>query len=92
MLASTAGFAKGTANWDEDSPQLPDNLTKVLREIRADKERRITLTSESARQWQRETMDGIEVPSPEYVGKYRGEVGVANIHVWIGSAAKPRRL
>jgi hypothetical protein len=68
MLASTAGFAKGMANWDEDNPQLPDSLTKVLREIRADKERRVTLTSESARQWQRETMDGLEVPSPEWWG------------------------
>ena len=50
MFASTAGFAKGMANLDEDSPQLPENLTKVLREIRADTERRVTLTIESARQ------------------------------------------
>jgi hypothetical protein len=73
-------------SWDEDSPRLRENLTNVLRKIRDGAERRAKLTLESARQWQRETMDGLEVPSTEYVGKYRGEAGVTGIRVWIGTA------
>lgn len=82
------------ADWDEDSPRLRENLNNVLSKIRDDAERRVKLTLESARQWQRGTMDGLEVPSPGYVGKYRGEVGVKRIRVWIGTAegVDPRQV
>jgi hypothetical protein len=82
------------ADWDEDSPRLRENLNNVLSKIRDDAERRVKLTLESARQWQRGTMDGLEVPSPGHVGKYRGEVGVKRIRVWIGTAegVDPRQV
>jgi len=74
------------AGWDEDSPQLFENLTKILREIRDGAKRRDALTLESARGWHRDAMAGLEVPFPECVGKYRGEAGLTEIHVGIGTA------
>ena len=39
---------------------------------------------EAARKWQRETMAGLDVPNPAFVGRFRGEPGVKIIRVWIG--------
>jgi hypothetical protein len=74
------------ADWDDDSPQLRTNLTAVLRAIRASAAQRETPTLESARQWQRDTMKGLEVPRPEYVGRFRGEAGIETVRVWIAAA------
>ena len=73
-------------DWDEDSPQLRENLSKVLRDIRRGAKRRDVLTLDSARQWQRDTMYGLKVPKPEYVGHYRGEIGIRNVQVWVGTS------
>jgi len=72
------------AGWDEDSPRLRANLASVLREIRDAALRRDLPSIDSAREWQRSTMEGLDVPNPHNVGRYRGEKGVENVRVWIG--------
>jgi hypothetical protein len=73
-------------NWDEDSPKLRRNLATVLRRIRDGAVRREIPTVESARQWQRETMEGLAVPFQAFVGRFRGEEGVKDTRVWVGAA------
>ena len=72
------------ADWDEDSPRLRENLTQVLRDIRDSALRRAAPTLEAPRKWQSDTMAGLEVPKPEFVGRFRGEPGVKATRVWIG--------
>lgn len=62
-------------DWDEDSPQLRHNLIQVLSRIRDASRRRETPTVEDAREWQSDTMNGLELPHLQYVGKFRGEPG-----------------
>jgi len=38
-----------------------------------------------ARSWQRETMSGLTVPKPHYIGAFRGEPGLEIVQVRIGS-------
>jgi len=71
-------------DWDEDSVTLRSNLTRVLRDVRDSALRRDLLTVESARNWQANTMAGLEVPDATYVGRFRGEPGLENARVWIG--------
>jgi Fic family protein len=71
------------ADWDADSPELQNNLTRVLQRIRQDARRRDSPTVEDARHWQAETMQGLQVPDPKFVGAFRGEVGLENIQVRI---------
>jgi Fic family protein len=71
------------ADWDADSPELHNNLTRVLRRIRQGARRRDSPTVEDARHWQAETMQGLQVPDPKFVGAFRGEVGLENIQVRI---------
>jgi hypothetical protein len=72
------------ATWDEDSPRLRSNLEGVLREIRDSALRRELPSIESARRWQRNTMEGLEVPSAAFLGRFRGETGLENSRVGIG--------
>jgi hypothetical protein len=74
------------AHWDEDSSELRRNLSKVLREIRDRAVRREMPTLESARQWQQGTMTGLDITTPETLGRFRGEDGITNVRVWIGAA------
>lgn len=74
------------ADWDEDSAQLRQNLTRVLHDIRNSAQRRDTPTLEAARKWQADTMVGLEVSEPKFVGRFRGEAGVEDIHVRVGVA------
>jgi Fic family protein len=71
------------ADWDADSPQLDDNLKRLLRRIRQDAQRRELPTIEDARHWQAETMQNLRVPDPKFVGAFRGEAGLENIQVRI---------
>lgn len=71
------------ADWDEDSAQLRSNLTQVLRDVRDSAVRRDLPTVEAARNWQANTMAGLEVPDATYVGRFRGEPGLENTRVWI---------
>ncbi len=71
------------ADWDADSPELHNNLTRVLRRIRQGARRRDSPTIEDARRWQAETMQDLQVPDPKFVGAFRGEAGLENIQVRI---------
>jgi hypothetical protein len=72
-------------NWDEDSPQLRKNLAHVLKEILQAAERRETPTVETAKHWQTLVMQGLDVPDPRFVGAFRGESGLENVQVRVGS-------
>jgi Fic family protein len=71
------------ADWNADSPQLDDNLKRLLRRIRQGAQRRDLPTVEDARRWQAETMQNLRVPDPKFVGAFRGEAGLENIQVRI---------
>jgi hypothetical protein len=43
-------------------------------------------TIELAREWQKTIMDGLAVPKPSYVGRFRGEAGLETCQVKIGNA------
>jgi hypothetical protein len=68
-------------NWDEDSPQLRENLARVLEEIVQAAEQRETPTLEAARRWQIIVMQGLDVPDSRFVGAFRGEPGVENVQL-----------
>jgi Fic family protein len=68
-------------DWDADTPQLNDNLTRLLRRIRQDARRRESPTVEDARHWHAETMQNLQVPDQKFVGAFRGEAGLENIQV-----------
>lgn len=72
------------ANWDEDSPLLRTNLKLVLNKIRASALHRDLPQVAIMCSWQAETMKGLEVPDPKFVGHLRGEPGLENVGVRIG--------
>lgn len=55
-------------NWDEDSPQLRENLAKILAEIVRDAELREPPSRETAREWQALFMKGLDVPDARFTG------------------------
>lgn len=73
------------AEWDADSPRLRRNLTEVLRDARDRAVRRDVPTVEDARRWQRDTMAGLDVPDPKYIGRFRGEPGLETTRIWINA-------
>lgn len=73
-------------DWDTDSPRLRRNLTKVFASLRLDASERVTPSVASAKVWQKQTMAGLTVPNAVYVGRFRGEPGLENCQVRIGSA------
>ncbi len=74
------------ADWDEDSPRLRQNLAQVLRDVRDSALRRDAPTVNATRQWQIDTLARLQVPKAAYVGRFRGEPGIRNVHVAIGGA------
>jgi len=73
------------ADWDENSEKLSGNLEHILRALRKESHRRQLPTVEDARQWQHDIMDGLVPEEPHYVGRFRGEAGLEDIAVIIGS-------
>ena len=71
------------ADWDEDSPELRQNLANILDEIARQSSERPTPTKELARHWQRAFMQGLKA-EPRYVGTFRGEPGLERTGVKIG--------
>ena len=63
-------------DWDENSPELRENLKQVLRDIRDSAQQRKTLGVETIREWHRGIMKGLNVPNKKWIGKFRGEVGL----------------
>ena len=72
-------------NGDEDSPKLGHNLRGLLHQIRDDARRRVKPSLAAARSWHLEFLTGLTVPNINAVGKFRGEPGLENIEVEIGS-------
>jgi Fic/DOC family len=71
-------------DWDEDSPTLRQNLTRVLQQIADESDERNTPTLELARHWQRAFMQGLKPTDLRYVGAFRGEPGLEKTRVKIG--------
>jgi len=71
------------ADWESDSPKLQTNLESLLQSIRDKSPQRLKLTFENARQWQIKFMDGLVVPDPKFVGRFRGEPDLENINVYV---------
>jgi hypothetical protein len=71
-------------NWDEDSPELRRNLSKVLDEIFRSAQRREFPTLASAKRWQSLLMKNLTVPDARFVGAFRGEPGLERIQVRVG--------
>jgi len=70
-------------DWDADSPELRQNLTRLLEEIADRADLREKPTIELAREWQRRFMQGLTA-EPRYVGAFRGEPGLERTGVKIG--------
>jgi hypothetical protein len=71
-------------DWDEDSPRLRENLAHIRDEIIQSAKNRATPSLETAREWQRQFMEGLEADEAKYVGSFRGEPGLENVTVKIG--------
>jgi len=72
-------------DWDGDSPQLRKNLAQVLDAIIRSAERREVPKVETARRWQSLLMEGLKVPDARFTGAFRGESGLENVQVRVGS-------
>lgn len=72
-------------DWDANSPQLRRNLAKVLLQIRDEARNRSAPRLETVRRWHKTSMRGLAVPGPALVGKFRGERGLEDVEVRIGS-------
>lgn len=73
------------ADWDDDSPRLRRNLDKARIDLQERARRREQPAVELARRWHRDTLAGLDVSKPEYVGCFRSEPGV-RVPVYIGAA------
>ena len=71
-------------NWDEDSPELRRNLSKVLDEIVRSAQQREYPTVASTKGWQSLLMKNLTVPDARFVGAFRGEPGLEKIQVRVG--------
>lgn len=69
----------------DDSEQLRANLHRVLSDARHDARQRLTPTVEQARGWQSNIMQGLTSPGSQYVGRFRGELGLRGCEVAIGN-------
>lgn len=72
-------------NWDEDSPELRENLRAVLQDIRDTARQRQPLTLKVIRGWHTDTMRGLASPDKKRIGQFRGEPGLEKLEVSIGS-------
>jgi len=70
-------------NWDADSPELRQNLTRLLEELADRADQRETPTIELAREWQRRFLQGLAA-EPRYIGAFRGEPRLERTGVKIG--------
>ena len=73
------------SDWDEDSPELDANIASVVERVRSDSLARKPLSLALIKSWHVDLMKGLVVDDPAYVGRFRGESGVAGYEVGIGS-------
>jgi Fic family protein len=74
----------GPPDWEEDSLELRQNLTRILEALADRAGKREIPTIEFAREWQRRFMEGLVV-EPRYLGAFRGEPGLERTGVKIGA-------
>lgn len=75
------------ADWDTDRPRLQANLERVLENVAQWADRRGKFSTATIKRWHRKTMAGLDVPHPRFVGRFRGEPGLQDEPVYIGSQA-----
>src|SRR4029079_16093173 len=81
-----AGFESfWVPTWDEDSPQLRENLAQVLAEIVRSASQLEIPPLEAARRWQTLMMKSWDVPDARFVGAFRGESGLETVQVRVDS-------
>lgn len=61
------------------------DLDTVLDAVAANASVRVRPSLQDARDWQTATMNGLDVPDPLYVGRFRGEPGLENVDVEVGA-------
>ena len=71
-------------DWDADSDRLTANLNALIEQLAARSSDRSALTLEAAKTWHARIMAGLDVPNPDYVGRFRGEAGLDSIGVRVG--------
>lgn len=71
-------------DWDADSATVRANLHRVLSTIRDQALRRAEPAVEQAREWHGNILTGLSAPRAEYVGRFRGEPGLAGCEVAVG--------
>ena len=73
------------ADWDADGPRLRANLVGVLEDVCRWAGKRDKVSVAAIKRWHRQTMAGLDVPDPKLVGRFRGEPGLDDEPVYIGS-------
>lgn len=74
-------------DWDENSPELLENIDRVQRRLEHEAVQRVKPTLKLIKSWHVDTMQGLTADKPEYVGNFRGEPGVEGIGVRIGGVS-----
>jgi fido (protein-threonine AMPylation protein) len=72
-------------SWDEDSPQLRQNLNEVLDEILLNAQRPRLPTAASAKVWHSLLMKNFAVPDARFIGAFRGDPDLERIQVRVGA-------
>ena len=72
-------------DWEKDNPHLQANLTEILAEISAAADQREKPMAETARRWQVLAKRNLEVRDKRYIGAFRGEHGLENVAVRVGT-------
>jgi Fic family protein len=73
------------ADWDADGPTLQANLERVLAEVARWADQRTSISGATIKRWHRQMMAGLDVPDPRFVGHFRGERGLEDQPVFVGS-------
>ncbi|WP_050603695.1 Fic family protein [Ruegeria sp. 6PALISEP08] len=72
-------------NWDENSPELTRNLTLVAKKAIDHARNRAVFDGDTLKDWHRIMMRGLTTRNVAYVGAFRGEPGLENVHVRVGN-------
>lgn len=72
------------ADWDNDSPRSRRNLSELLEHLADTANARSPVSAAAIKRWHSKVMKGLTVPSPASVGRFRGEVGLARMRVFVG--------
>ena len=73
------------ADWDADGPQLRTNLENVFEDVSRWADKGGKVAAATIKRWHRQMMSGLDVPDPKYVGRFRGEPGLEDEPVYVGS-------